>query len=882
MRSLRGRVSYFRSVRGTLILALVLVLLAEGIVELSHYRDIVKEQRQHELEANLEVARAVAMGVDSYVEGILLHELAIGLAFMSPGLSTAELNRLLAASAGESHAVRHFGWVSPEGRVAACSDPEMVGLEVGDSSYFQEIRAGREWLVSDLLPARSGAEPTYLIVRGFRDGSGALRGAAVAAIDSQRLGEAIRIQRIAAGSFLLVDQQGRPVYGHPEANAVGEGGNQDSVQAAISLALAGKESTGDFPSASDGKRQLAGVAPVSSIGWAVSASRSEEEAIAPVLAEFRRETWGKLFVAAVMVPAALLIGRNITSPLRRLRQYVSSLETGDLGRRVEAEGATELRGLGDSFNRMAAAVESRTKELETLLDVVRATSDSGDVDAALHGLAARLARAVNVPICHVALLTDDGQSLVSRASYSSFSAGSQANLGASFPIDDVPPARQVLTVQQAVEVPDVESDLLSPAERERWRKVGLQSALGVPLIAGDRAIGLLALGDVRPKRFDEGEKRLCLAVAQQAAVAIERSRLHQTVAEERERLDAIVQSTSDGIVVVDGDRHIISMNPAMEALSGWTIGEVQGRPCWEIFRSRDRNEVSLCETACPMLQAIEAGSPVPYVEAAIATRDGQRRELSVSYAFIRRSSTERSYGVAVCRDITKVREVEKLKEEFVSLISHDLRNPLAVIQGRAQFLERLFTRSNAGNLERSSAAAIVTSAKRMNTMIQDLVDSSRLESGQLSLDVRPLDLRAFLSELFERSVGVMDVGRISVAQPADVPPVLADPDRLERVFINLLSNALKYSSQDSEVVVGGQATAEVVTIAVSDAGAGIAAEDLPHVFERFYRAKGERRTDGLGLGLYITRMLVEAHGGRIWVESELARGSTFYFTLPRS
>ena len=166
----------------------------------------------------------------------------------------------------------------------------------------------------------------------------------------------------------------------------------------------------------------------------------------------------------------------------------------------------------------------------------------------------------------------------------------------------------------------------------------------------------------------------------------------------------------------------------------------------------------------------------------------------------------------------------------------------------------------------------------MNAMIQDLVDSARLEAGQLKLDEKPIEMRSFLDEVLERNT-VVDRSRIVTDIPPDLPPILADPNRLERIFINLLSNALKYSPPDTIVMVRSMLVEKEVQTSVTDQGVGISTDDLPHIFERFFRTTSTK-AEGLGLGLYITRMLVEAHGGRVWVESEQGKGSTFYFTLP--
>lgn len=221
---------------------------------------------------------------------------------------------------------------------------------------------------------------------------------------------------------------------------------------------------------------------------------------------------------------------------------------------------------------------------------------------------------------------------------------------------------------------------------------------------------------------------------------------------------------------------------------------------------------------------------------------------------------------------------EALRDEYVQTISHDLRAPLTVIQGHAQMIQRA---GEGGDLVRKSADAIVTGARRMDAMIQDLVDATRLESGQLQLKLTPVDMRSFLLDLCERLRGGTGGERIRVDLPESVGVVRADVNRLERVLMNLITNALKYSHPDTQVTVALTQGRQDVVVSVSDQGPGIPPEELPLLFQRFHRAPqtGNHR-EGLGLGLYITRGLVEAHGGRIRAKSRPGQGSVFEFTIP--
>ncbi|MCY1032880.1 ATP-binding protein [Corallococcus sp. BB11-1] len=237
--------------------------------------------------------------------------------------------------------------------------------------------------------------------------------------------------------------------------------------------------------------------------------------------------------------------------------------------------------------------------------------------------------------------------------------------------------------------------------------------------------------------------------------------------------------------------------------------------------------------------------------------------------------------IAILRDVTERRELEKLREEYVGLISHDLRNPLHTINLRAHLLQRAL---HERKLEREGhmAQAIIHNVEWMNTMIEELLEGSRLESGSVTLRRESRDLGRFLEEVLERDVApdTRERFRLHLAEP--LPPVPMDAARLERVVTNLLTNAIKYSPKGTPVDVRLSAVHEQAVVSVSNLGAGLAARDAARLFDKYYRTEDGRSADGkgLGLGLYISRLIVEAHGGHIWVESEPDRGATFFFSVP--
>lgn len=440
----------------------------------------------------------------------------------------------------------------------------------------------------------------------------------------------------------------------------------------------------------------------------------------------------------------------------------------------------------------------------------------------------------------------------------------------------------VWQTKEALLINDVAKDRRGAPEMIRL--LGLRNLICVPLLTrqGD-FLGVVEVGNKREGApFTHDDLALMQAYAQQAAVALQNARLVEAEQRRAQELDAVIENMTEGVSIANAKGQIMRINRV-----GREILDVPPRKPGEYgllqdyfgaldLRYPDGRPIPF--QAWPPNRALK-GETFADMEVILTRADGKQFDLLFGGSAVRDEAGNILLAVNVWRDITAFRELEKRREEFIHIVAHDIRAPLTIVLGHAQLIVQA---AKAGQIDKviTSAEAITTSARRMNTMISDLVDSARLEAGQLRLEKRAIDLRSFMFDLLGRLAGVMDVKRVKVDIPADLPPVSADPDRFERIILNLLSNALKYSPPETEVIMRARRTDRSVTVSVTDRGIGIAPEDLPHIFERFYRAKGVRQGEGLGLGLYIAKMLVEAHGGRIWAESELGKGSTFYFTLP--
>jgi signal transduction histidine kinase len=368
----------------------------------------------------------------------------------------------------------------------------------------------------------------------------------------------------------------------------------------------------------------------------------------------------------------------------------------------------------------------------------------------------------------------------------------------------------------------------------------------------------------------EGELAATIARLEETSAAAERARAE---------LEAAVQAVPDGVVRYAQDARILSMNAGAERLLHWSPA-IRARPLherWTAIQARTTEGKPLSLEENPVHRALR-GEVVQGVPLVVTPEGGAPRWVHVSSAPVLGPGGARAGAIAVFTDVSEIQQLQAEREDLMRAVSHDLRNPLQIVLLQAERLLRLLPPD--AQRERKSAEAIGAAAKGMGAMIRDLVEAVRMEAGRLGLEREPIRLEEWIPEQLSHAAGVLDVGRVEHDYQPGLPPVLADPARLERVFTNLVGNALKYSPSGAPVRLAASRQGDAVVVSVTDRGVGIAPEDLPRLFQRFHRGRLTNRAEGLGLGLYIARTLIEAHGGRIWVDSSPGEGSTFSFTLP--
>ncbi len=372
-------------------------------------------------------------------------------------------------------------------------------------------------------------------------------------------------------------------------------------------------------------------------------------------------------------------------------------------------------------------------------------------------------------------------------------------------------------------------------------------------------------------------------VSRRQRAEIERDRLAAEVQRRVAELDATINGMPAGVILFGRSGDIVRVNPAAERmLGGSPAHQESGAMEWlQRMHPETPEGTPLAVQETPISRALR-GETLQDVVMVLQPSPERTLWVCVTAAPVASPDGQRLGTLVVLTDVTSLRRWEEQRQRYVLGISHGLRTPLTVIQGQAQLLLRALEKAGLTGREVDSARTILTGAMRMSVVIRDLVDLSEIEAGRpLELHREQLDLHTFLLRLKQQPGTVLASNRIRIDAPKGLPPALADPDRLERILTNLLANALKFSYPETEVTLRLSRRGDEVLISVSDRGPGISAEECPLLFDPYRRLRvANGRRESVGFGLYVTKGLVEAHGGKIWAESEVGKGSTFHITLP--
>lgn len=606
----------------------------------------------------------------------------------------------------------------------------------------------------------------------------------------------------------------------------------------------------------DGTRRLIYYSPAeAAVGWTVVISHPYEL----VLDQATRIS-GPLLLILVVVTGLLavavpLVTNRLTRPLKFLSTAARGIAAGQLDHQVTVTGVDEVGQLGRSFESMRLSLKDRLEDLSLLLRVSQAVSSSLDLSQVIPPILKGALQATEASRARLILLDKQGDPQIvmaqgEDAGYVTPLDRAMVRLGRSgkpVAIENVAQARGIIA-----------PELVGP---------NTHAFVVVPMRGKDQDVGVTWLSYRETHRFSTTEIHFLSTLASQAAVAVENARLFQAAEGERRRLAAILESTNDVIVVTDHADRILLLNPAAAQAFGADSQAVSGAPITEVIQ--EQKVIDLL--TAPMVNGTPLTDELPLPNG---------RTLYASASVIVSNDGQTIGRVAVMRDITYLKELDQMKSDFVATVSHDLRAPLTFMRGYATMIPMV---DKVTEKQETYVDKILIGIDQMTELIEDLLDLGRIEAG-VGLMREPCRLDEIIVTLADsmRAQAAAKGLALRLKRKEDVTVVIGDAALLRHAISNLIDNAIKYTPAGGTVAITWETRGNHVTISVADTGLGIGKANQARLFEKFYRIKRRDtiKIKGSGLGLAIVKSIAERHDGRVWVDSELDRGSTFYIELP--
>ncbi len=357
----------------------------------------------------------------------------------------------------------------------------------------------------------------------------------------------------------------------------------------------------------------------------------------------------------------------------------------------------------------------------------------------------------------------------------------------------------------------------------------------------------------------------------------ENNRESRSVSRELAFYKFVVNSVPTGVITVDPDLRITGFNPWAEQLTGYSANEAIGQFCGEVLKG------SMCDTRCPLRIAVNTRKSIPLMESTVQTRTGKTIPVRMNVAALFGDKGELIGGVESFQDISALKILERERNNMISTFAHDMKSSLTIIGG---FTLRLLHKTDTVDCEKEQKyiEIIRDESGKLEMLISDFLEFARIQTGGLKLNLSATSLDKELIQLCEAyEPKASNAGlKLKLENETVLPPINGDARQLRRVFTNLLDNAIKFSRKGGNIVISTGDNGEYIFVKIMDQGTGISSDDLPYIFDAFHRGRVGAKIEGFGLGLAAVKAIVEAHGGRIVVESELGKGACFTVFLPRT
>lgn len=609
--------------------------------------------------------------------------------------------------------------------------------------------------------------------------------------------------------------------------------------------------------AADGTRELVYYQPVIGRPWAIVLKVPAQQVQQFALDIALPLSLMIIFLAFVAMVSLKLGLRVVTGSLQSLATEANRIAQGNLDNPLQVDGVDEVGQLRGAFEQMRSSLQARLEELNRLLQVSQGVASSLEMQDAvkpvLEAILSIGANSVSV-VLSPSILPDTFVELPSRFA-SGTAQDSYAHLDGQ--ILDLAQSQEKLVLPNLSRSRELNFD---PAKAQPL------ALLAVALRHENRYYGVVWAGFEQPRKFSDSDVRFVTTLAGQAALAVANAHLYLNVEASRRQLEAIINSTPDPVLVTDHRNRLLLANRAASSALGQGMDDVSsGMETEKVIKLKPL--LALLQTATTDLQSTElvlADKRTYLATASSVTVDGNQ---------IGR--------VCIMRDVTHFKELDSQKSEFVATVSHDLRSPLTLMRGYATMLEMV---GELNEQQQGYVKKIISGVENMSRLVNNLLDLGRIEIG-VGLQVEHVTVL----DIIERVTGALQLQAtqknitLSVELPKDMPhAVEADQALLHQAVYNLVENAIKYTSDGGRVVIRTVSQTGYLIFAIEDSGYGIAVDDLPRLFEKFYRGKQRetRAQPGSGLGLAIVSSIASSHGGRVWVDSVVGQGSTFYLQIP--
>lgn len=525
--------------------------------------------------------------------------------------------------------------------------------------------------------------------------------------------------------------------------------------------------------------------------------------------------------------------------------------------------------------------KSRVRHLRALLAIADTAAQSLSTEKILSDTLDKSLEVLGFDVGYIRILDPEKKRMVGRVSkgLTALSSGS---------VDLADSSRRhvaniLFETQKPYISPDVRKD--TTFKNRTMEKQGVISAAYIPIISKKKTVlGTLAVGSRKLRKFSPEKISLLQTFGSQLGMALENAQLYDEVHRGKAYIENLVENAADIILSTDLEDKILTWNRGAEVTLGYSKEEVIGKHLSMLLPPQRVHELA------EMRAKVELSGALRDIEVASNRKDGAAIYLSLSVSPITGIDGKIAGFLRVAKDITekkryerRLKELDKLKSDFVSNVSHELRTPLTAIKGSVDNMLDGLT----GDLNEKQSRYLVrikSNTDRLARLINDLLDLSKIEAG-IKLKPTNLDLATIAREVIEslRPLAAEKLITITIESLESALDAWADPDRIAEILMNLLGNAIKFTPNDGTVSLSLQRNGtEWVEVSVADTGPGIPSEEANRIFDKFYQvtqAKNQKAV-GTGLGLTITKALVEMHGGRIWLESEVGKGSIFSFTLP--